>query len=175
MKKYLFTLLLVLGLHSGAASAVGLASFDILTLGDGLIPVGPGTEVDGRPFSTGSVPIAGSIATDNYIGLHVLRRVIATMSAAAETSPGGVTTNLNFDVYNSGGNGGTGAAGDWTEGSTIAEARPSPLLIALDPGFYLVKIVDTLFAPTPQVHNYDFQVISEVPLPAAAWLFGSAL
>ena len=174
MKKILLATIMSFGLFVGSASAatVTLASFDILTLGDGITPNPGGAETDTRAYTESTDAGGADVPVEHWIGLDVIIPMLtATLTAEDQSQPGGTTTNLDIELYAA-----TVAGSDWTTGALLDAALPSPMLINLAMGTYLVKISGDLPAGLVDLtHNYGLRVTSVVPVPAAVWLFGTAL
>ena len=179
MKKVILPILIAFGLFTGTATAatVTIQPFDILTIGDGITPNVDGSESDGREYaaSTDSTLTGGTdLAVSHWVGLDViLDGVTSTITSEDQSQPGGATTNLNIEIYNAIDN----LDGTWTTvGAAFEQALPSPMLVGLDTGLYLVNIWGDLEAGlTDLTHNYGVRLTSVIPVPAAVWLFGTAM
>ena len=175
--KYLISFLLAFGLFVGSANAaiIDITPSEVLTIGDGLEPTGsPSVEID--EYATGGqVATPALIAIDDWVGLDVIKNGVFSLVSSAGAVGSGSSEDLSFDIW-------TATAGSpWTYNDALPKygfATASSLTTTLLQGEYLVHIFGELDATAltgNQLYSYTLEITSAVPVPAAVWLFGSAL
>lgn len=120
---------------------------------------------------------ASPLAVNEWIGLTVSTGGLFTITTADQSAP--VDSGLDLAIYDAT----SGALLTWTLGSLIDSATnvvgANPLELTLLAGDYLLKLTGNLFADlsdgsSPDVVLYGIRVAA-IPVPAAIWLFGSAM
>ena len=157
-----------------------------------VVPVVDSEEITGSGSDSlgNSLTISGDTAFDEYFGLVIANPLAPNFGSAVET-----TTTGNQSAVISGSpvgmtiweatSTGTGlAVGDqWTRGAIVATQNPAtggtPLFATLVAGQkYLLEVFGTLIhdGPGDELAQYNLTIAATVvPVPAAVWLFGSAM
>ncbi len=179
MTKYIVILILSMGLFAGPASALEVTPEKTITLGDGLeicVTCLTGQEKDfwGESF----VVPAG---TGNYEHVaYVLMKIVTTLELTAVE---GVATPqgflLDLAIYAADFFGG----GDWTRGNEVASSTGAGVLMGVELDFNVSEywlleyktVVPKGISPTQYMVSGSVITTSPVPVPAAVWLFGTAI
>jgi len=191
MKPFFIAVVTIFGLYTGSASAdsvtvdlvapitnpqtPGSGNFSPVwglgsdIIGDGINPNPGGVETDNSESANVIAPAMSTTDISAWYLLEVVNDVYATsISSFANAVP------LDIDIYQvTGVTDVAGPAINYELSSSLGSAPMGALAIGLMAGTnYLVQASGTL---SPGTYSFDIQVSSVVPVPAAVWLFGTAI
>lgn len=111
---------------------------------------------------------------DDWVGIHVTVPGTFIVSTGDQSLPNFAAHLLDLAIYDA-----TEAAGMWsTVGAAFDTAIAGSIETTLLAGYYLINLTGKIFTdlsdPAPDLVQYGLR-ISAVPVPAAVWLFGSAM
>lgn len=179
--KQLIAILTVIGMSVGSVSAAVVTSTEDMILGDGL---DNGTTPSGLLESDNTQNISGFTpqAINDYYRLDVQLNGLVTLfgSSAAVASVPPSNEPLSLEIFTA-----TSAGGNlWNIGTSFKSSFLAPLTVTLVAGTdYIVRVhsddrpggVVGGLVPANTPFTYNLNATSVVPVPAAVWLFGTAV
>jgi hypothetical protein len=165
---------------------------DILTVGDGPVnPLGLETEdysnsvivsLATSPFAVGSDEgdldgdhnfdgVADGATLADWVGVTVTQGGLFSLVTNSWDSSGGSSGNLSMGIYNAT----TGAM--WaTTAAAFTSSGGAPITLSLAAGDYLIQLFgDISLGGAAELVNYTLEITTVIPVPAAVWLFGTAM